>query len=91
MKTRIVDSKELSSKSLRAETYIIKPYRITYVEEITHTVDVHLNAASSTEARYILRNMPESELAEYLGGQKNRSKESMSVRLIGAEEIKRKI
>jgi hypothetical protein len=61
------------------------------VEEITHTVDVHLNAASSTEARYILRNMPESELAEYLGGQKNRSKESMSVRLIGAEEIKRKI
>ena len=33
----------------------------------------------------------DSKEPEYLGGQKNRSKESMSVRLIGAEEIKRKI
>lgn len=89
MKTRIVDSKELSPKSLKAETYVLKPYKITYVEE--HTVDVYLDAVSLKEAKSILQDMSYTELSDFLERKKRRTKKLGSRDLIEIVEIKREI
>lgn len=91
MKTRIVNSKELSTKSLKAETYILKPYKITYLEEVTHTVDVYLDAVSKKEAESILRKMTVDELSKFLDKQKQRTKTLTSRDLLEVEEIKREM
>jgi len=91
MKVKIVDSKDLSTKSLKAETYIIKPYQITYLEEVMHTVDVHMDAVSKREAESILRKMTEPELSKFLNKQKRRVTKLMSRDLLEVEEIKREM
>jgi len=91
MKVKIVDSKDLSPRSLKAEVYITKPFQITYLEEVMHTASIHISADSKKEAESILRRMTEPELSEFLGRQKSRVKKLMSRDLLEVEEIKREI
>jgi hypothetical protein len=61
MKTRIVPSSELSTKTLRAKDYVLKPFKITYVEETETDVVVYLDVQTTEEAREMLDEMDDSD------------------------------
>lgn len=57
MKIKIVPASELSPKTLRAEDYVMKPFKVTYREEIEYEVIVKLDADDPDDARLKLDEM----------------------------------
>lgn len=66
MKIRVVPASELSSKTLRAKDYVLKPYKVTWMEEIEHVTIVHLDADCNDQAQSMLESMEDSTLIETL-------------------------
>ena len=66
MKTRLVPSSELSSKTLRAKDYVLRPFKVTWKEEIEHVTIVHLDAGCNDQAQSMLESMSDEELIKTL-------------------------
>lgn len=77
MKVKIVPASELSSKTLRAEDYVLTPFRVTYMEEIEKDVIIHLQADTSDQAQSMLEEMADSDLINNL-----RSNKPKNVRVV---------
>lgn len=61
MKTRIVPSSELSTKTLCARDYVLKPYKVTYMEEIERDAIVYLPEQTEEEAMESLSELDDSD------------------------------
>jgi len=66
MKIKIVPAKELITKTLRAKDYVLKPYKVTWREEIEHVTIVHLDACCNDQAQSMLESMDDSALIRTL-------------------------
>jgi len=62
MKTKTVKASELSTKSLLARDYVLKPYLVTYREVVERDVLVHLRADTAEEAQELLDELSDSDL-----------------------------
>lgn len=88
MKTKVVPASELSTKTLAAEDYIMKPYRVTYCEEIRREATVMMATDTEREAKVMIRTEAEAgTLVDMLKKGKNKTKVKSMVCVVQVERI----
>lgn len=66
MKAKVVSSRLVTSRSLRARDYVLQPFEVIFSEEVMKRKIVYLAADDSSQARTLLDAMEDTELAAAL-------------------------